>query len=130
MYCVSIARTKLFLTSLPGQAFSQPVEYHRLTGAFRPKWPSLGRGDVPGQPATPCYGLTDSERERMVEWAQLHRLPYFVKYALFDHATLHTMYSPMFAPSHAIYSTVSFSIEGGLNFYWKYSPLKKWKTFF
>ena len=87
--------TKLISVSL--QAFSEPLEYDRLVGTFQ----EVVSVPVPAEAATPVppssalsrspfgsrsgkrYGVSDEERESMLEWCKNNRLPYFLELVFF-----------------------------------------------
>ncbi|XP_067943114.1 regulator of G-protein signaling 22-like [Watersipora subatra] len=76
-------------------AFAEPLEYDRLVGTFQEVI------TVPAEPTTPVpptsalsrspfgsrsgkrYGVSDEERESMLEWCKNNRLPYFLETKLF-----------------------------------------------
>ncbi|XP_052275180.1 uncharacterized protein LOC127874696 isoform X4 [Dreissena polymorpha] len=66
-----------FLT-LP--VFPQALHYNRLTGAFE-ELP--GTGSRPGSTESLPYGVTDDERDAMLQWARKERLPLFLSTQLF-----------------------------------------------
>jgi hypothetical protein len=64
------------------QVFPQVLRYNRLTGAFeevilddssRPTSKYDGNSSLP-------YGVTDEERDAMLQWARKERLPLFLRY--------------------------------------------------
>ena len=62
------------------QVFPQPLYYNRLTGTFL-EVPGTEPGvtGAASRTATPPYGATDDERDRMLEWAKEERLPLFLR---------------------------------------------------
>lgn len=63
----------------PIQVFPQALAYNRLTGGFD-EVQGLGTAMTGSGAVTPPYGITDEERERMLEWAKAERLPLFLRY--------------------------------------------------
>lgn len=66
------------------QVFPQVLRYNRLTGAFeevfhdgssRPSSKYDGNSSLP-------YGVTDDERDAMLQWARKERLPLFLRYLI------------------------------------------------
>ena len=59
--------------------FPQPLYYNRLTGTFLEAEATNVSPDNAVHPASPPYGATDEERDRMLEWAKEERLPLFLR---------------------------------------------------
>lgn len=75
------------------QAFAESLEYDRLVGTFQEVITELPLAtiDTPGPPTSAFsrsaigsrgdkrYGVSDEERESMLEWCKNNRLPYFLE---------------------------------------------------